>query len=52
MMVINRYTVPGIRYFKLQGSDGAIYILRHDESTGAWEMTLFDTGAHGRLSST
>jgi hypothetical protein len=29
------------RYFKVQGYDGAIYILRHDEPSSRWELTLF-----------
>lgn len=49
--VADQWHGPDYRYFKLRGSDGAIYILRHDESADRWEMTMFDTGTHGRLSS-
>ncbi|MFL5338225.1 MAG: hypothetical protein ACJ8H8_34925 [Geminicoccaceae bacterium] len=28
-------------YVKLRGADGATYILRHDESAGAWHLVQF-----------
>ena len=30
------------RYFKIRGSDGGLYILRHDIPFGEWEITLFE----------
>lgn len=30
------------RYFKVRGSDGDLYILRHDTPSGEWEITLFE----------
>jgi len=30
------------RYFKLRGSEGGLYILRHDTPSGEWEITLFE----------
>lgn len=30
------------RYFKLRGADGALYILRHDQSADDWSLALFD----------
>jgi hypothetical protein len=30
------------RYFKVRGSDGGLYILRHDAPSGEWEITLFE----------
>lgn len=30
------------RYFKVRGSDGGLYILRHDTPSGEWEITLFE----------
>lgn len=30
------------RYFKVQGSDVGLYILRHDTPSGEWEITLFE----------
>lgn len=29
------------RYFKLKGDDGCNYILRHDETSDRWELTMF-----------
>jgi hypothetical protein len=39
--IIDRWISPEHRYFKVKSDDGAIYILRHDEPSGAWELTLF-----------
>jgi hypothetical protein len=39
--VIDRWLAPDHRYFKLRGSDGAVYILRHDVSGGAWELVVY-----------
>jgi len=29
------------RYFKMLGSDGATYILRHDTASECWELTMY-----------
>ncbi len=29
-------------YFKILCNDGGLYILRHDEPSGEWEITLFE----------
>lgn len=52
--VLDRWLSPEHRYFKLRGDDGGIYLLRHDEASGAWELTVYDSGsrAETRLSST
>lgn len=52
--IIDQWQGPDYRYFKLKGDDGGIYILRHEEKTDRWELTLFDRGGHNesRLSST
>jgi hypothetical protein len=52
--VIDRWVAPEHRYFKVRGNDGGIYILRHDNETGLWELTLFDSGKRDetKLSST
>ena len=39
--IIDRWLAPDHRYFKVRASDGNVYILRHDELAGEWEMTLF-----------
>jgi hypothetical protein len=43
--VIDRWYGPDHRYFKLRGDDGAIYLLRHDERSGRWELTMFQRDA-------
>ncbi|MFQ5786023.1 MAG: hypothetical protein ACE5H8_14545 [Alphaproteobacteria bacterium] len=40
--VIDRWLAPDHRYFKVEGGDGAIYILRHDVVSNRWELTMFD----------
>ena len=40
--VLDRWLSPEHRYFKCRGDDDAIYILRHDEMTDRWELTLYD----------
>jgi hypothetical protein len=42
--VLDRWLAPDHRYFKLKGDDGAIYIVRHDVSSGRWELTMFSAG--------
>jgi hypothetical protein len=39
--VIDRWYGQDHRYFKLQGDDGAVYLLRHDESADRWELRMF-----------
>lgn len=48
--LVDRWFDPDCRYFKLEAEDGALYILRHDEHSDAWEMTFFQAaGAPGRV---
>jgi hypothetical protein len=51
---LDRWLDPEHSYFKLRGSDGGIYILRHEVRAGLWELILFDSGTREetRLSST
>lgn len=42
-IITDRWISSDHSYFKLMASDGATYILRHDENSGEWEMTLFQT---------
>ena len=42
--VIDRWTAPDHRYFKCRGSDGDVYILRHDVAADRWELTMFAKG--------
>jgi hypothetical protein len=39
--VIEAWLAPDSRYFKLRGIDGNSYIVRHDESSHIWELTMF-----------
>ncbi len=42
--IFDRWPGRDHRYFKVRGSDGGLYILRHDMPSGAWEITLFEQG--------
>lgn len=52
--VLDRWLSPRHRYFKLRGDDAGVYIVRHDQAEGFWELILFDSGRlpERRLSST
>ena len=39
--VLDAWLAPEYRYFKLNGADGNTYIVRHDERTSTWELTMF-----------
>ncbi len=39
--LLDRWLSPDHRYFKVRGSDGNTYILRHDIATNEWELTMF-----------
>jgi len=43
--VVESWLAPDHRYFKVRGADGGTYVLRHDEETGVWELTLFARAA-------
>lgn len=40
--VLDRWLAPDHRYFKVRTSDGETCILRHDVTSGDWELTLFE----------
>jgi hypothetical protein len=40
--VIDRWLGAEHRYFKLRGDDGAVYIVRHDQEHGVWELAVYD----------
>ncbi|MEN3336655.1 MAG: hypothetical protein V7647_331 [Acidobacteriota bacterium] len=42
--VLDQWLGPDHRYFKLRGSDGDIYLVRHDVTSEVWELTLFQRG--------
>jgi len=39
--ILDRWTAPDHRYFKLRGEDNAIYIVRHDSYGDRWELTYY-----------
>jgi hypothetical protein len=39
--VIDAWLAPDHRYFKLRGTDGDVYLVRHDERSDSWELTMF-----------
>jgi hypothetical protein len=41
MEVLDAWLAPDHRYFKLRGADGDTYLVRHDERSGIWELTMF-----------
>ncbi len=40
---LDRWLAPDHRYFKVRGDDGDVYILRHDEPTSMWELSVYDS---------
>jgi hypothetical protein len=39
--VLDQWLAPDHRYFKVAGSDGHRYILRHDPHADHWELTMY-----------
>ena len=39
--VLDAWLAPDHRYFKLKGADGDIYLVRNDERSNTWELTMF-----------
>ena len=39
--VLDAWLAPDHRYFKLRGADGGTYLVRHDERSDSWELTVF-----------
>ena len=39
--VLDAWLAPEHRYFKLKAADGDTYLVRHDERSGIWELTMF-----------
>jgi hypothetical protein len=40
--VLDAWLAPDHRYFKLKGDDDDTYLVRHDERSNTWELTMFD----------
>jgi hypothetical protein len=39
--VVDAWLAPDYRYFRLRGNDGDTYLVRHDEPSRTWELTMF-----------
>ena len=48
--VLDTWLAPEYRYFKLRGADGNTYLVRHDERSDTWELTMFRAEQVGRMS--
>jgi hypothetical protein len=36
--IVDRWFAPTQRWFKVDADDGQLYVLRHDEQAGEWEL--------------
>lgn len=39
--ILDMWLAPDHRYFKFQGPDRGVYIIRHDVEGGFWELTFY-----------
>ncbi len=39
--VVEAWLAPDYRYFKLRGADANTYLVRNDERSSTWELTMF-----------
>ena len=44
LRIVDRWLDPDHRYFKLRGTDGDTYLLRHDPHADRWELVLYQRG--------
>ncbi|MGB2688797.1 MAG: hypothetical protein WBC36_07410 [Desulfobacterales bacterium] len=42
MEIKDRWLAPTHRYFKIQGDDNSVYILRHSSESLEWDMTFYE----------
>ncbi|HEY8606664.1 MAG TPA: hypothetical protein VIM12_06085 [Noviherbaspirillum sp.] len=47
LQIVDRWIGQDQNYFKLQASDNALYILRHNLVPDTWELTLFQSTPAG-----
>ena len=38
--VVDAWLAPDYRYFKVRGDDGNTYLVRNDERSSTWELTM------------
>ena len=50
--LLDRWLDPAHRYFKVRVDDGQVFILRHDEGTGEWELAALVGGASSGFGAT
>jgi hypothetical protein len=39
--IVDRWLAPSQRWFRVDAADGNVYVLRHDETSGDWEIAAF-----------
>ena len=39
--IVDAWLAPDYRYFKLRDPNGDTYLIRHDERSNSWELTMF-----------
>ncbi len=39
--IVDRWTGPDYRYFRVRADDGHVYVLRHDEGRDEWTLGAF-----------
>jgi hypothetical protein len=45
--VVDAWLAPDHRYFKLRCTDGDTYLIRHDQRSNSWELTMFRAAREG-----
>jgi hypothetical protein len=46
--ILDRWLAPDHRYFRLKGDDGDVYLVRHDGTSDAWELTCSSEATRSR----
>jgi hypothetical protein len=48
--VVDRWFAPTRRWFRVDADDGDMYVLRHDETSGEWDIAAYRRTAPGDAS--
>src|SRR4051794_6431948 len=51
LAVVDRWFAPTQRWFRVDAADGDMYVLRHDETSGEWDIVAYRRTAPGDASS-
>jgi hypothetical protein len=43
--IVDRWYAPRQRWFRVEADDGDVYVLRHDEASGEWDLAAYRRGA-------